>query len=1322
MPLTGSTAAQRQPAPRDSGTSYSSRQQQPAKNQPDLSGRLVYADPRSLPSFPSVGVKLDSTNTAALIASTTRSPPPILDTSGPVNPASLKAATAAAAASAALQTSAKSSNAKPALSTDIPEAQSRTLNQSSPTTVESPELPSPTATSAANTTSGNMASKPSGASTAGWGNSAATQAFRNSQILSAKRASAPPEKPIPEIAALGHEPSLRAAKGAMKSASNPSSASAAASTSLSHAHSASGAAAAGATSGNTPMMRSRNRAASSPLTMRQQKSLSSHYPDTATLSALTSSPPDPKVSAANALSAATIAHTKSRSGGDRNSYVGDAGAVPYTNMGRQMYTSHPNIGPEADIQKHEDGLHASAIAMAKKMYNPNIEGGASTTRAPNVQEQAYKLAQERLEKIHEQYAKDREYRDHYMDPSLNHVSGAGETSRRLTMRGRLRRRRSSSDSDINTDRMRSMEIRNQMSLLSSRISEVEDKRRRDRQNVLLAAQRNVKSQLQDIDEQVYANSGRLPPSLMTSLEPKITALAQARADAHIGTYPRADQVDIGGGKFIDRAEVDKIATRRMQPVIDDMHEKAQKEFERKALLRQEEEEHKAEAAMLKARDKEMKETYRQIKKDEKARKAEEKAAAKQAKKTSKILGTTGKEELTNGKGKEEATDKDMMTAPDTSGAASAASQPDIDQPETLETNKTTGGSSRPRDVASPDSPTVPAAVLVVPVVPTGASTAASGAASSTAKPPIKAQPSDTSVPAVKAPPTNGTVAETSGSSTGRRLSRLFVKTPRENTERKKSETSDSAAGKVSGAAVAGAAGVVGAAGAIGAGAASQAKSVVPSTNGVHSSSTPAATSGTAAGSPAVDRASTPKSPLSPLSDNDSSPNSNKVRSWFKSRFTRDRSKSSSSSTAPSAAAAGRTTSSGTVPTVPVTGPSSSSGTKALGTTAVSDQRPNAEKSFVGGHALTGAESPAPQTRSSGPAIGSGGLTMPLVTGGAIAAGAAAAAGISSSKESKDNTASTAGKDTAGQQRQGTASTGQQFYTPTSSQRQSAVDQPSGHANRELEIMPGSWDGDNIPEATETTGITAAKDSTEKDATALAQDSPSLGHTPGAHGGASESFGMGPRGGASESFGMGPRGDASESFGMGPHGGASESFGMGPLTPVIMGPTETAGASGTAATTEATGTTASSPGLAGTAAVAAGAAGVAGVTGATLAANRPTTTAVTPKEGSGLDYTVPGNRMSYNSSHYSNDAGVPGVAGSGFGLVGANIFANISSTVPTEKGDTGNTFVSVPPPASGGLGTDSDAVTPPKAIHDPAQKKSASPVRDSRFLENLEEYS
>ncbi|CAK7269266.1 Eisosome assembly protein [Sporothrix epigloea] len=1243
MSSTGSAVAQRTPAPRNGESSYSSRQQ-PAKNQPDLSGRLIYADPRSLPSFPSVGVKLDSTNTAALMASTSKSPPPIFDVTGPTNPASLKAATTAAAASAALK-SIKSANVKPALTTDAPEAlQSKNMNQASPTSSNGPREPLPSHLAAgvkapATASSSDMPPKSSGASTTGWGNSAATQAFRNSQILSAKRASAPPEKPIPEILALGQQPSLRAAKDAMKTASNPNRTSvvatspSAASATLSNDASASGIAAAGATgavSGNASKARTRHRAQTTPLSLRQQKSFLSQYPDSVTLSNLNGTPPDPKVSAANALSAATVAHTKSQSGGDRRSYVGDAGAVPYTNMNRQMYTSNPPIGPEFDTQKHQDGLHASAVAMAKQMYNPNAEGGVTSVKVPNVQEQAYRLAQERLDKIYEQHAKDRDFRDHYVDAKMGTDFGAGNTSHRLSMRSRLRRHRSSSDSDVDLDRMRSMEIRNQMSLLSNRISEVsQDKRRQDRQSVLLAAQRNVKLQLQNIDEQVYANSGRLPPSVTSTLDQaKINTIAQARADAQIGTYPRSDQVDIGGGKFMDRAEIDKIASRRMQPVIDDMHAKAQQEIERKAKLREEEEQRKAqlrqkeedrkaEAAILKARDKEMKELYRQLKKDEKLRKAEEKAAEKEGKKSGRNTGTAKEDISSEEEGKIEKVDSNRMTAHGTSGASTQVSSPEVSKTESSKTNgQLPGAHSETSPNMSPASaarPTVP--LVAASAESVGASNAFSTAATTPAKS-MEAQPSSDPAPDRKSTidDRQEVFAERAdGSSAGRKLSKLFVKTPKEKTGGSRSESNGNAPGKIPGSAVAGAAG------ALGAGAMAEAKPSVSDTNDVRPSTALA------------DKASTPQSPMSPLSDNESSsPNSKKVKSWFKSHFSRDRSKSSASATgAPSATVLGKT-----APTsgAAATGHSASSPSKAVESTTVPDYQSHTEKSFVGGHALTGAESHSPQGRGSGPTVGSTSLAATLMSGGAIAtAGSTAAASITSDKDAASNI----GQET-NVQRDSAATIPERSFTPTGSDRRSRLDQPSspsvGTGENTTSGGPQQATATEITD-TEPAGIAATKDVYEEQAATSAQQLSSPGQIS-----------------TSQS-------DATTNLGLA---------------------SPTADASGTA--------------------------------GASL------------DKGLNSEHTIPGNRASYTSSQYSADASVTGVTGSGFGLVGANIFANVSSMVPAEKRGDGNTFVSVLPPASTAIATNTESgeLTPPMAIRDPAKKKSASPVRDSRFLENLEE--
>ncbi|KAJ4302196.1 Eisosome assembly protein [Collariella sp. IMI 366227] len=120
-------------------------------------------------------------------------------------------------------------------------------------------------------------------------------------------------------------------------------------------------------------------------------------------------------------------------------------------MDRQMFTSNPPVKPEIDERNRADVLHASALAMAKTI---------------------------------------------------------------TALRGKFTRRRASSDGDLmhkKEDRLRSEQIRKQMTLLNSTLTRVdEEKRARDREALLAAAQRNVKARLREMDEKVQADTGRVP--------------------------------------------------------------------------------------------------------------------------------------------------------------------------------------------------------------------------------------------------------------------------------------------------------------------------------------------------------------------------------------------------------------------------------------------------------------------------------------------------------------------------------------------------------------------------------------------------------------------------------------------------------------------------------------------------------------------------------------------------------------------------------------------------------------------------------------------
>ncbi|KAH6672924.1 putative Eisosome protein 1 [Halenospora varia] len=357
--------------------------------------------------------------------------------------------------------------------------------------------------------------------------------------------------------------------------------------------------------------------------------------------------PDERNAAANALSAATFAHKSKR----KTNISAEGGSVPFTTMPKEMYTSHPPVAPEVEEQNRQDMLRASAVAMAKQMYNlqqkqfdqaathgataahgrrPSSAGSedAKPMRFNNLQEAAQKLAQERLAKLHDEHAKNREYRDYY--------GHSTQPTSRLSIRGRTRRR-ASSDGNLDEDKEQSNKIRAQMSLFSSNLSQVDAKKRRaDREALIAAAQRNVTKSLHGMDEKVFADTGKVAPSLMSDWEVKAHAATQAKSDTRMENYGK---VHIGGGKFINQSAVDLVASRNVQPVLDEINEKAELERIRQAELKADQENERRKAAEKKAREKESKDIHKKLKLqdkgEEKLRKQEEKAARDEEKRAEK---------------------------------------------------------------------------------------------------------------------------------------------------------------------------------------------------------------------------------------------------------------------------------------------------------------------------------------------------------------------------------------------------------------------------------------------------------------------------------------------------------------------------------------------------------------------------------------------------------------------------------------------------------------------------------------------------------------
>lgn len=407
--------------------------------------------------------------------------------------------------------------------------------------------------------------------------------------------------------------------------------------------------------------------------------------------------PDEANAAANALSAATRAHRPVRSP-TLSEASERVGSVPYTTMNRQMFTSRPPVKSEVDDQKRADVLHASAIAMAKKMYNQqqkmieakkahdtaslshehadvlsSVSDDAQPIQLTTLQDAAYKQAQARLARMHEEHFKNREFQDYY---------GAKQPVRRFSVRGKLRKR-ASSDGDVIEDRRRSQQIRQQMSLFSNRLSEVDDKKRQHDQEILLAAaQRNVHERLKGMDEKIAAETGMVPPSTKTQWEIKAHALAQAKNEQRLSQARR--KVDIGAGKFMDQEEIDAIAAARVKPVLDEINEKVEEEYARRTEQRLEMEKKKEEEEIEKARQKEIhdinKKLKEQDKQEQRERKAEEKHEAKARKEEDRAAKAEHKRLARAEKQKSSTEDhnrEDELEAPKGSVTLNTAGQPVI---------------------------------------------------------------------------------------------------------------------------------------------------------------------------------------------------------------------------------------------------------------------------------------------------------------------------------------------------------------------------------------------------------------------------------------------------------------------------------------------------------------------------------------------------------------------------------------------------------------------------------------------------------------------
>lgn len=319
--------------------------------------------------------------------------------------------------------------------------------------------------------------------------------------------------------------------------------------------------------------------------------------------------------AAYALTAATISHRASLGAEVLDNLEPSMEAARIHNIAKtnaQLYTASPPVGIEVAEQKQRDTLRAAAISMAKDMYaiaaakegiEPSRPASSlaqhrqsrrlsqsqyswttgderGVTRGPlTLHEAAQKIAAEKLAKMQRD---DLAYHQEYY--------GTGPAARsRLTVSRRLRRRTSSESDASRADWERSMQIRHQMSSLQSRLQEIDEKKKRDRAELMEIARRNVNMTIHDLDEEVYARTGKPSPSMQREWEEKAHERAKAEIEARVSTFGR---IPIGGQRYMDEADVEEIARSRIQPTLDEISERVSEQMAREIERRLDEERRK----------------------------------------------------------------------------------------------------------------------------------------------------------------------------------------------------------------------------------------------------------------------------------------------------------------------------------------------------------------------------------------------------------------------------------------------------------------------------------------------------------------------------------------------------------------------------------------------------------------------------------------------------------------------------------------------------------------------------------------------------------
>ena len=241
-------------------------------------------------------------------------------------------------------------------------------------------------------------------------------------------------------------------------------------------------------------------------------------------------------------------------------------------MSREVYpaSASSSMAGEKNDQRAAHAVTAAQIGADRmRGQGTATEDPAEVSRrAVHLQNAAQRIASEKLATMN--------YEDLYHD-----YYGTGKQP--LTARSLLplRLRRNSSDaSDSRIDAEQSRGIRRQMTNLHTSLSrlderrqaEQEEKRQRDRDELMEIARRNVNATMDRMDSEVYANKGLPTPQQQKEWDEVARERVRLEVEGH--PFPSLDRVRIGEHHYMDRDNVEAIARARLEPTLAEINERA----------------------------------------------------------------------------------------------------------------------------------------------------------------------------------------------------------------------------------------------------------------------------------------------------------------------------------------------------------------------------------------------------------------------------------------------------------------------------------------------------------------------------------------------------------------------------------------------------------------------------------------------------------------------------------------------------------------------------------------------------------------------------